>query len=218
MDSSNVLPINLISQADVRLSYEFSITNLTEANEQQAYASFDIDITDVTTNREGMFKSGEFVDILDEKFVLTREGYSDMQRELNEIITIKRPRVVDRIREARQLGDLSENFDYEDAKRAQAMLEARVKELKAILAHATVIDVSISAGFVNIGTRVVVKNLNEGFDDEYTIVGTAESSPSEGKISHESCVGKELLNKKVGERVFVDTPGGVVQYEVVAIS
>ena len=158
------------------------------------------------------------MEISEDKFVLTREGHSDMQRELNEIITVRRPKVVDRIREARQLGDLSENFDYDDAKRAQAMLEARVKELKAILAHATVIDVSVSAEIVNIGTRVVVHDLNEGFKDEYTIVGSAESSPSEGKISHESCVGKELLNKKVGDRVFVDTPGGVVHYEVVAIS
>ena len=130
-----------------------------------------------------------FVDYTEEGFILTREGYEEMQRELNEILTVKRPAIVDRIREARQLGDLSENFDYEDAKRAQAMMEARIKELKAIVAHATIVDSASCDGCVGVGSKVVVKDLDEGYEDEYTIVGPAESSPSEGKISLESCVG-----------------------------
>ena len=121
----------------------------------------------------------------EEKTVLTRQGYEEIQRELNEILTVKRPAVVDRIREARQLGDLSENFDYQDAKNTQAMIEARMKELKTIISHAVVIERADNNGHVGIGSKVVVKDLGDGFEDEYTIVGPAESSPAHGKISHE---------------------------------
>ena len=157
------------------------------------------------------------MDFSEDGFVLTREGYEDIQRELNETLTVKRPAVVDRIREARQLGDLSENFDYEDAKRSQAMLEARVKELKAILAHATVIDTTTSDGSVGIGSKVLVKDLEDGFEDEYTVVGPAESSPSDGRISHESCVGQELMGKKAGDQICVQTPSGAIRYEIVSV-
>jgi transcription elongation factor GreA len=151
------------------------------------------------------------------EFLLTKEGYEEIVRELGEITAVKRPAVIDRIREARQLGDLSENFDYEDAKRAAAMLEARVQELKAILAHAKVVDEVVRDGCVRLGSRVVVKDLDEGCEDEYLIVGAAESSPAEGKISHESCVGSALLDLRVGEQVSVTAPGGTIRYEVVSV-
>ena len=154
----------------------------------------------------------------DMEFVLTREGFEEMQRELNEILTVKRPQVVERIRQARQLGDLSENFDYDDAKRSQAMLEARVQELKAILAHASVVEGAAGDGSIGIGSKVIVKDLEDGFEDEYTIVGSAESSPGEGKISHESCVGAALLGHKAGEIVAIMAPGGEIKYEIVSVS
>jgi len=157
------------------------------------------------------------VEVSEDGFVLTREGYREIQRELNEIITRKRPEVIQRIREARQLGDLSESFDYEDAKRIQAMLEVRIQELKTILAHANVVDRAISDGSVGIGTKVVVRDLEDGVEDTFTIVGPAESSPAEGRISHESCVGRELLGKRAGDRVTVNTPGGIVRYEVISV-
>ena len=157
------------------------------------------------------------MEISDEKIVLTRQGYDEMQRELNEIVTVKRPAVVQRIREARQLGDLSENFDYHDAKHAQALLEAKVKELKTILAHATILDCPARNGCIGVGSRVVVKDLEEGVDDEYIIVGPVESSPAEGRISHESCVGSALIGHKIGDQVFVRTPGGSIRYEVISI-
>ena len=153
----------------------------------------------------------------DMEFVLTPQGHEDIQNELNELLTTKRPDVIERIRQARQLGDLSENFDYEDAKRVQAMLEARILELKAILSHANVVDVTSLDGSIGIGSKVVVKDLEEGFEDQYMIVGTAESSPAEGKISHESCVGEALLGKKVGEMVVVQAPGGAIKYEIVSV-
>lgn len=158
-----------------------------------------------------------FVEMSDVEFVITREGFEEMQRELHEIVTTKRPAVVDRIREARQLGDLSENFDYEDAKRSQAMLEARVKELKAILAHASVVDYVTNDGSVGVGSKVIVKDMEEGFEDEYLIVGPAESSPAEGKISQESCVGSALIGQKAGDIVLVQAPGGVIQYQIVSV-
>lgn len=153
----------------------------------------------------------------DMDFVLTRQGFEDIQNELNEMLSTKRPQVIDRIRQARQLGDLSENFDYEDAKRTQAMLEARITELKAILSHASVVDCVAKDGSIGIGSKVVVKDVEEGFEDEYMIVGPAESSPAEGKISHESCVGEALLGRKVGELVVVQAPGGPIKYEIVSV-
>jgi len=140
-----------------------------------------------------------------------------MQRELNEIITVKRPEVIQTIRDARQLGDPAESFDYEDAKRVQAMLEARVKELKAILAHASIIERAGANGRVEVGSRVVVKDLDDGLEDQYIIVGPAESSPADGKISHESCVGRELIGRRAGDKVRVEAPSGVIRYEIVSV-
>lgn len=153
----------------------------------------------------------------DMEFVLTPQGHEDIQNELNELLTTKRPDVIERIRQARQLGDLSENFDYEDAKRVQAMLEARIVELKAILSHASIVEGSSIDGSIGIGSKVVVKDLDEGFEDEYMIVGPAESSPADGKISHESCVGEALMGRKVGELIMVQAPGGSIKYEIVSV-
>ena len=153
----------------------------------------------------------------DMQFVITPQGFEDIQNELNELLSTKRPAVIERIRQARQLGDLSENFDYEDAKRSQAMLESRIVELKAILSHASVIERAASDGCIGIGAKVTVKDLDEGFEDEYTIVGPAESSPAEGKISHESCVGEALMGRKVGETVIVQAPGGAIKFKIITV-
>lgn len=149
--------------------------------------------------------------------VLTRSGYEELTQELQYIVSVKRPEIVDRIREARQLGDLSENFDYEDAKRNQAMLESRLREVKAILANAKVVDNNERNGSVSVGCKVVVRDLDEDVEEEYTIVGPAESNPSESKISMESCVGAALLGHKIGEVVKANPPGGVIRYEIVSI-
>lgn len=153
----------------------------------------------------------------DNKSVLTRQGYDDIKSELNEIITVKRPAVVDRIREARQLGDLSENFDYQDAKQVQGLLEARVRELEAIINSAVVVDSVTQDGCVGIGSRILVRDLDDGFEEEYRIVGPAEANPAEGKISYESCVGSALIGKKAGDQALVHSPGGVFTYEIISI-
>lgn len=157
------------------------------------------------------------MDVSNGKTVLTQKGYEDLQRELNEIVTVKRPAVVNRIREALQLGDLRENFDYHDAKKEQGLLEARVAYLKDVLDNAVVMVPSENNGHVTIGSKVVVKDLEDGFEEEYTLVGAAESSPLEGKISNESSVGAALMDKKAGDVVEVETPGGTVKYEIVSV-
>lgn len=157
------------------------------------------------------------MEISDQRMVLTRHGYEEVQRELNEILTVKRPAVVERIKEARMLGDLSENFDYHDAKRSQGMLEARIRDLKEIINSATVVDCAEQDGTVGVGSKVTVKDLDEGYEDEYFIVGSAEADPTEGKISHESCVGSVLIGRKAGDKVTVETPGGTIRYEVIAV-
>ncbi len=152
------------------------------------------------------------------RIVLTRNGFDELTRELQEILTVKRPQVIDRIRDARQLGDISENFDYDDAKRAHAMLDYRVRELKAILAQARVVDATNNGGTVDVGSKVVVKDLADGAEDAYFIVGPAEANPAEGKISHESCVGSALIGRRIGDKVRVNVPVGTIFYEIVALT
>jgi transcription elongation factor GreA len=153
----------------------------------------------------------------DMEFVLTPRGHEDITNELTDLLTVKRPEVIEWVRQSRHLGDFSENFEYQEAKRVQAMVEARIAELKAILSHASIIQHADADGSVRIGSKVVVRDLEESFEDEYTIVGPAESSPAKGKISHESCVGKALLGRRVGEKVTVNAPGGAISYEVVSV-
>lgn len=157
------------------------------------------------------------MDLADRKVVLTRQGYEEIQKELDEITKVKRPALVERIKEARLLGDLSENFDYQDAKRTQGMMEGRVMELQALLNSATVIDGSNDDGTIGFGSMVVVKDLDEGLEDEYMIVGPAEASPAEGKISHESCLGAALMGRRAGETFSVNSPGGTFSYEILSV-
>lgn len=157
------------------------------------------------------------MELSDKKTVLTQKGYDAIQKELDEIIKVKRPAVTQRIREAKLLGDLRENFDYHDAKREQGMMEARIAELKAILANATIIECGTGDDCVGVGAKVVIKDVEDGFEDEYLIVGPPESNPSEGKISYESSVGSALMGHKVGDKVSVSSPGGVFEYEIVSI-
>lgn len=157
------------------------------------------------------------MDQLEDGLVLTREGYELMQQELQEILTTKRPAAADRIREARQLGDTSENFDYEDAKRAQALLEARIKEIKAILAHSRVVEPASRNGSIGIGSTVTIMDMDDSSEDKFVLVGPTESSPSEGRISNESLVGSQLMGKKTGDEVSVRTPGGIVRLKVVSV-
>jgi transcription elongation factor GreA len=140
--------------------------------------------------------------------ILTPEGLANLKAELEELTTRRRREVAQRIREAREFGDISENAEYDDAKNEQAMLEARIALLEEKLRSATVIDSSdLGTDVVGVGSIVHVKD-ERGKSTKYTIVGSAEASPTDMKLSNESPVGKALLGRKRGEEVVISTPRG----------
>jgi transcription elongation factor GreA len=157
------------------------------------------------------------VEVFDSRTAMTREGYEEARRELEELVRVKRPAVTERIREARALGDISENFDYHDAKRQQGMIEGRIMQLKTLIDCATIIECNGGNGCVGLGSKVTIKDAEEGYEDEYIIVGPQEADPSGGKISCESSVGGALMGCKEGDQVVVETPAGTFTYEIIAV-
>ena len=147
---------------------------------------------------------------------LTAEGLAKLKAELNELISVDRPRVAARIHEAKLDGDLSENAEYEDAKNEQAFVEGRIQTLQALIKNATIIDENHSTDHVQIGSTVKVES--EDGEEKFTIVGSTEAKPTEGRISNESPVGRALLGKKKGEKVVVKVPAGDFTYKIVSIS
>lgn len=149
---------------------------------------------------------------------LTKEGYQKLQDELDYLRNVKRQEVASRLHEAMEGGELIENAEYEAAKNEQAFVEGRIQELETLLATARVIEENgkDKSGVVQIGSKVTIKE--QGFDSEtYVIVGAAEANPREGKISNESPIGKAILNRKVGETVKVETPGGTYNVKILKI-
>ncbi len=152
--------------------------------------------------------------------ILTEEGVQKLEEELHYLKTTKRPEVAEKIKVARDFGDLSENSEYDAAQNELAIMEARIKDIEETLKNVVILDQSkISKDIVSIGSKVTIKDLN--FPDEepetYILVGMTESNPSENKISDQSPVGKSLLGKKKGEKVLVDAPGGEFEYEILDI-
>ena len=141
--------------------------------------------------------------------ILTPEGLEKLKQEIEHLSGDKRREVAERIKEAREFGDISENSEYDDAKNEQMMLEARIAALEEKLRSATVIDSSqIDADIVRVGVKVNVKDEGSGKALEYSIVGSTEANPSENKLSNESPVGKALLGHKKGDVVEVTLPNG----------
>jgi transcription elongation factor GreA len=141
--------------------------------------------------------------------ILTPEGLDKLQRELDDLQTNKRREVAERIKEAREFGDISENSEYDDAKNEQMMLEQRIAQLEERLRSAQVVNPSeLSTDLVRVGVTVNVKDEKTGDSDKYTIVGSAEANPSEKKLSNESPVGKALIGHKRGDTVDVALPNG----------
>jgi len=144
---------------------------------------------------------------------ITPEGLEGVRRELEELTTKKRPAIVAKIKAARELGDLSENFEYHAAKNDQGMMEARVKELEAIIKNHVLIEAPTANGVVGLGNTVRFAEVGEeGEEETYRIVGPAEADPKAGRVSFESAVGKALIGHRVGDEVAIKTPGG--QYSV----
>ena len=147
---------------------------------------------------------------------ITPEGLTAVQRELDELTTVRRPSIVSKIKAARELGDLSENFEYHAAKNEQGMMEARIKELESIVKNHVIIETRAATGVVGMGSTV--RFSEAGADEEmYRIVGPAEADPKAGRVSYESALGKALIGHKVGEEVEIRTPNGVYSVRIVAI-
>ncbi len=148
---------------------------------------------------------------------LTKEGYEELKKELDDLINIKRPANIKAIKEARALGDLSENADYDAARNEQAELEGRIQKLEQILENVSIIE-NVDNGKVSIGNTVKIKYVDDGEEDEYQIVGSQEADPFASKISNESPIAQALLNKSVGDIVDVVSPNGVYQIEITEIA
>src|SRR3954453_2629771 len=147
---------------------------------------------------------------------LSKEGLEKIREELDELVNVRRAEVASRIHDAKEYGDVTENAEYEDAKNEQAFVEGRIQTLSALIKNAVLIDDKHSTTHVQIGSTVEL----EGSDgrEKYTIVGAAEASPLDGRISNESPVGRSLLGKKKGDKVTVVVPAGDSVYKIVSIS
>ncbi len=138
-----------------------------------------------------------------EKVLLTQEGYEEYNRELDYLINVARPQVTKEVGEAKKQGDLSENADYDAARKKQGEIESRIDELQYALEHAEIIRSTGSKSIVSVGSTVELLSLDENVTDVYTIVGTAEADPLKGKISNECLLAQAILNHKVGDEVLV---------------
>ena len=154
------------------------------------------------------------------KTLLTLQGYQELKDELDNLINVRRPENIKAIKDARSLGDLSENADYDAARNEQAELEGRIKQLEKLLENVEIIDsLKQDKGVVSVGNTVSIKYMDDSDEvEEYQIVGSQEADPFAYKISNESPIARALMNHKVGDIVDVDSPNGVYQVEITAIS
>jgi transcription elongation factor GreA len=153
-----------------------------------------------------------------EQEYLTPEGLKKLEEELEYLKTIRRAEVAERLHNAMAEGEVEENPEYEDAKNEQAFVEGRILELEAILANAVVIENKGPANEVRLGSRVTIVDMETGDKEQYLIVGSAEADPQNGRISHESPVGRALLGHKVNDVITVQAPQGVMKFKITHIS
>ena len=154
----------------------------------------------------------------EKKNILTYEGLKKLEDELEDLKVVRRKEVADKIKEAREQGDLSENAEYDAAKDEQREIEARIEELEKILKNAEVVDEDeVDVDTINIGCKVKVLDMEFDEELEFRIVGSTEASSLQGKISNESPVGKALLRHKVGDVVEVETQAGAIEYKILEI-
>ncbi|MBO2519229.1 MULTISPECIES: transcription elongation factor GreA [Limnochorda] len=153
-----------------------------------------------------------------QEILLTKEGLARLESELEMLKTQKRREVAERIKAARELGDISENSEYDDAKNEQAFIEGRIAALEKTLRRARVVSMDeADAGVVVLGSRVRVRDLELGEEMEYRVVGSAEADPTENRISNESPVGKALMGQRAGTVVTVKVPDGTIQLEILEV-
>jgi len=148
---------------------------------------------------------------------LTEEGLDELKKELDELIQVRRPEVINALKDARAQGDLSENAEYDAARNDQAIVESRIRELEAMIEKAVVIT-KVDTDVVSIGTKVTLEYVDEEEEEEYSIVGSSEADPFLNKISNESPIAKAIMGLKVGSVVSVDSPNGKYNVKILAIN
>lgn len=155
---------------------------------------------------------------IEKVYPMTKEGKLKLEQELENLKTVKRKEVVERIKIARSFGDLSENSEYDSAKEEQAFVEGRITTLENMIRNAKIIEESeLDSDTVSLGKTVTFVELPDGDEETYSIVGSAEADPFEGKISNDSPIAKSLIGKSVGDEVTVQTPGGEMNVRIVTI-
>ena len=151
-------------------------------------------------------------------FPMTQAGKEKLEQELEQLKTVKRKEVVERIKIARSFGDLSENSEYDSAKEEQAFVEGRITTIENMIRNAKIIgSEELSSDTVSLGSSVTFVELPNGDEETYTIVGSAEADPFEGKISNDSPIAKSLIGRKIGDEVTVQTPGGEMKVKITSI-
>ena len=153
----------------------------------------------------------------EKKIMITQEGLAKLQSELEELLSARRREVAGKIKRAREMGGTENNAEYDDAKNEQAFVEGRILTLENIVKNAVVIESPALPGVVELGNKVLIQN-QDGKIDQFTIVGSAEANPVEGKISNESPVGQALLDRKVGDEVEVPTPAGMLKLTIIEVT
>ena len=148
---------------------------------------------------------------------ITKEGLANLEKELQHLVMVRRPEVAEKIGRAREMGGTENNAEYDDAKNEQAFVEGRILMLENIVKNAVAIESPVLPDVVELGNKVLIQN-QDGKIEQYTIVGSAESNPIEGKISNESPVGRALLGKRIGDKVEVNTPAGIFSLKIMEIS
>lgn len=148
---------------------------------------------------------------------LTQEGLEEIKKELEELKMVKRPQVIEALKDARAQGDLSENAEYDAARNEQAVVESRIKELEAMLENVKVIE-KTNTDVVSLGCNVTIEYVDDNEKEEYSIVGSKEADPFSNKISNESPIAKAILGQKKGATVSVDSPNGKYDVKIIAVS
>lgn len=145
---------------------------------------------------------------------ITPEGKEELERELKQLINVRRPQLAQKLKEAVAQGDLKENADYHDTREQKAIVEGRIQYIENILRSAEIISTTGKSDEVRVGSKVTIRFDGEDEDETYMIVGAAEANPSEGKISHVSPIGKALIGRKKGENVQASTPSGEIAFKI----
>lgn len=150
------------------------------------------------------------------EILLTSEGFLELETELNDLKTIKRPRIIEAIKDARSQGDLSENADYDAARNEQAEVEGRIKEIEYMLDNAKIIE-KAKGHLIGLGSSVTINYVDDNENEIYNIVGSMEADPFENKISNESPLGRSIIGKKEGDIIDVESPTGSYQIKIVKV-